>query len=89
VGVLQCSDDGPDTLSTVPDVPMADLGGWTPALISIYHEAQLALNRDFDPLRAAATTWLGRHVVCIAPSSKEPLRLVKGDFAARDVDAAH
>jgi hypothetical protein len=75
--------------STVPDVPMADLGGWTPTLISIDDKIQLALNRDFDPLQAVATTWLGRHVVCIAPSSEKPVRLVRGDFDARDVDAAH
>jgi hypothetical protein len=72
--------------ATAPDVPMAALGSWIPRVISIDGSAQLALGRDFDSLRAVATTGAGRHVLCIAPSAQTVVKLVTGDLDAPDWD---
>ncbi len=54
--------------ATVPDVPMAQLGGWVPGLITIGGAAQLALTRNFDEVRVHATTWAGQHLMVLCPA---------------------
>lgn len=65
------------------DRPAADLGGWEPTLITIDGDAHLALRRDFDEVRAFATTFVDEHLLVLAPASEEVVRLVSRD----DLDA--
>jgi hypothetical protein len=58
------------------DRPAAELGGWEPTLITIDGAAHLALRRDFDDVRAFATTFVAEHLLVLAPASEEVIRLV-------------
>ena len=65
------------------DRPAAELGGWEPTLVTIDDGAHLALRRDFDDLRAFATTFGDEHLIVLTPVSEEVVRLVHRD----DLDA--
>ena len=65
------------------DRPAAELGGWEPTLITIDDREVLALRRDFDEVRAFATTFGGEHLSVLAPASEGVVRLVHRD----DLDA--
>jgi hypothetical protein len=55
---------------------MAQLGSWIPCLVAIDGVAQLAVSRDFDGVRAFATTLAGEHLTIVAPSSESMVTLV-------------
>lgn len=74
---------GLERWATVPDVPMAQLGGWAAGLVTIGGAAQLALSRDFDQVRVHATTWGGQHLTVLCPSYVVEAALVhRGDLNA-------
>ncbi len=62
---------------TSREVPAADIGVGTPALISIDGAFQLALSWRFDSARAYATTYRGAHITVIAPAQLERIELAQ------------
>jgi hypothetical protein len=68
--------------ATAPDRPAAELGAWEPRLVLVEGSPRLFLGRNFDGVRAFASTWSGRHVIVLAPSSEALPALV-----TREVDA--
>lgn len=51
-----------------PNLPMAQLGGWNPVLISVDGDACLALARDFGSHRVYTTTLGDSHLTVLAPA---------------------
>jgi hypothetical protein len=64
---------------TAPDIPLAELGRWVPALISIDGSAQLALTRDFHGLRVFASIWSAQYLTLVTPSAEATATLVHRD----------
>lgn len=62
-----------------PDRPAAELGGWEPTLLTIDNMAYLALRRNFDDVRALATTFGGEHLSVLTPAAEDVVRLVHRD----------
>lgn len=68
--------------STERDRPAAELGGWQPGLMLIDGSTRLSLTREFGSLRAFASTFSGRHLLVLAPSSVAVPELVTGPVDA-------
>lgn len=68
--------------ATAPDVPMAQLGGWAPGLVLADGVSHLAHVRAFDDTCAFASTWGGRHILVLTPSSESVPVLVTRDVPA-------
>jgi len=62
--------------ATARDVPASQLGSWVPRLVTFDGAPQVSLSRDFGTLWAFATTYAGRHVLGLAPSTEELVKLV-------------
>lgn len=81
IGHLLLSDDvrlPPDLeqWAIAPRIPMAELGGWVPALLSLDGQAYLSLARGFGDHRAYAATLADGHLAVVAPAAETPLMLV-------------
>ena len=61
---------------TAQDRPAAELGGWEPTLIAVDGVAHLALRRPFDEVCAYAITFRHEHIIVIAPTAEDAIRLV-------------
>lgn len=76
--------------ATAPDVPMAQLGGWRPTLLSIDGRALLALARDFGSgqgCTAYATVVDDEYLTVLAPASDAPVELAsRSDLDTQPVE---